>query len=167
MLLNALHTIPLIMNTFRNVACYSSVTLSRLQIKAEQQGPLANDLVSHKRLTSQNTCVKTEQWTDTFHEEGGCLGAWIRKVVGGSKDRSNVPMVSDSHSLTELFVSTWYSGVSRLLFSCSSFPLRFNSTKRWWMMAQSACTSLLSCCNVIDFFFIRFSSIRSRLCRLL
>ena len=149
---------------------------SGLQIKAELKGAFASsnsvskeaNSVSHKRLTSKNTCVKTEQWTATFHEEGGCLEVWTRKLAGGSKDRSNVPMVSDSHSLTELFVSTWYSGVSRLLFSsCSSLPLRFNSTKRWWMMAQSACTSLLSCCNIANFFFIRFSPSRIRVCRLL
>ena len=164
------------MRTCKNVTCYSPVTLSGLQIKAELKGTLASgnsisqeaNSVSHKRLTSQNTCVKTEQWTATFHEVGGCLGVWIRKVVGGSKDGSNVQMVSDSHRLTELFVPTWCSWVSRLLvFSCSSLPLRFNSTKRCWMMAQSACTSLLSCCNIANFFFIRFSPSRIRVCRLL
>jgi hypothetical protein len=62
--------------------------------------------VSHKRLISQNICVKTEQRTATFHEEGGCLEVWTRKLAGGSKDRSNVSMLSDSHSLTELFFPT-------------------------------------------------------------
>ena len=52
-------------------------------------------------------------------------------------------MVLESISLTELLAPTWCSRVSRLLFSsCSSLPLRFKSTKYWWMRAQSACTSL-------------------------
>ena len=164
------------MRTWKNVTCYSPVTLSGLQIKGELKGTRASgnsiaqdaNSESHKRLTSQNTCVKTEQRTATFHEEGGCLQVWTRKLAGGSKDSSNVSMVSDSHSLTELFFPTWFSWASRLLvFSCSSLPLRFNSTKRCWMMAQSACISLLSCCNIANFFFIRFSSSRIRVCRLL
>ena len=41
--------------------------------------------MSHKRLISQNICVKTEQRTATFHEEGGCLEVWTRKLVGEAR----------------------------------------------------------------------------------
>ena len=75
------------------MTCCSPVTLSGLQPKAKLKGTLASgnsvskeaNSESHKRLTSQNTCVKTEQRTVTFHEEGGCLEVWTRKLAGEAK----------------------------------------------------------------------------------
>lgn len=72
--LKNLHSIPPIRRTCRNVTCYSSVTITVLQLQAEQQGALANYSVSHKTLTSQNTCTLAEQWTTTLHEVVVWLG---------------------------------------------------------------------------------------------
>lgn len=58
---SSVHTNTEIIKTYTFVICYSSINHIRLQLQAEQEDILANNSLSHKRLTTQHTCIEQEK----------------------------------------------------------------------------------------------------------